>query len=208
MGRRRDPDQAAKGFPARRRTKAEIADARAQETATLLASAPIESGDGLAPPNLLHVPGTAGALAVWREYAPRLRPLNLLAEHDRHTFALFCVYTAEFYECAAIVADPAKKFREVKTVSGDKMIREHPAVGRMDVASSKMLELSKRFGLTPLDRYDLLGKQSAALGSGGGLFAPGQPPAKADKPAIDAAPATPLIGGLDGLDSAPPGRPN
>jgi P27 family predicted phage terminase small subunit len=206
MGRRPDApaDQAAKGYPGKRKTKAERRAEEVARLASLLASAPAEDSGVLSPPAFLALEACAPALAIWRRYAPHLSKLNLLHPLDRDTFALFCAYVAEFYQAAEIVSDPSKKWHKVKTVSGDEMWREHPAVARMDEARKAMLDIAKRFGLTALDRIDLLAKQR-----GGGL---GQAP--------ESNPELPLAGGsvqldpedpiglLARFDSPPPSRRN
>jgi P27 family predicted phage terminase small subunit len=202
MGRRRDPPelQAAKAYPGKRRSKTDRQIADAEALASLLAAAPAESDDALAPPALLNDGRLLPALTIWREYAPRLAKLNLFAPLDRHSFAIFCVYYADFVAAQADIN--ANGFsRLVKTVSGDRMPRNNPAVDRRDTAVKFILEFSKRFGLTPLDRLDLIGKQAGGLG--GGLFdQPGAP----KQPSKDAPQAEDGIVGLaNRFDSPPPG---
>lgn len=203
MGRRRDSfdAQEAKGFPRKRLTKAERQIAKAEELAALLAAAPSESGDHLAPPALLADPRCTPALAVWRDYTPKLAKLNLFGELDRHTFAIFCVYCAEFAAAQQDILDNGYS-KNVKTVSGDLMPRVNPSVDRRDTAQKIILEMSKRFGLTPLDQFALFANQASAPPAGG-LFA--QPtPKPADQ--RDAAPAAQddIIGSIDRFDSPPP----
>ena len=64
-------------------------------------------------------------MAVWKEYAPRLDKLHLLAQLERHTFALFCVYAGEFVVANEDVLVKGYSTR-VKTASGDYMLRENP----------------------------------------------------------------------------------
>ncbi|WP_131194060.1 P27 family phage terminase small subunit [Lichenihabitans psoromatis] len=203
MGRRPDtPElQAAKGFPGKRRSRVERQAERAAEIAALLASAPGETADPLSPPALLHHPMCAAALAVWREYVPRLVRYNLLVPLDRHTFAMFCVYTAEFAEAHQDVVKRGYS-SPVKTVSGDKMDRVNPSVDRRDNAQKIILDMAKRFGLTPLDRFSLIGHQAAARG---GLFDQQAKPTTA--PTADQTEVEPdgLLGLMDSFDSAPPG---
>ncbi|WP_374307214.1 P27 family phage terminase small subunit [Methylocella sp.] len=212
MGRRKanPDDQKAQGFPGKRRTKVERQIEQAEKLAALLASAPAESGDRLAPPALLLDPRCAPALGVWRDYTPRLAKLNLFGELDRHTFAIFCVYSAEFAAAQQDILDNGYS-RNVKTVSGDLMPRVNPSVDRRDTAQKIILEMARRFGLTPLDQMQLLGQQAAL--PMGGLFA-GQSVrpvagAAADQPSPQpetAPPAQDVVGVLDQLDSPAPGR--
>jgi P27 family predicted phage terminase small subunit len=205
MGRRRESFdvQEAKGHPRKRLTKAERQRLQAEHLAGLLAAAPSEPGDLLAPPALLVDPRLAPALAIWREYTPRLSRLNMFEPLDRQTFATFCVYYGEFIEAQKHILDHGYS-REVKTVSGDKMQRVNPNVDRRDTALKIILELSKRFGLTPLDRYALTANQAAALGiggGGGGLF---DRPGEAGRPDRSEAEKDDIVGSLDQFDSQPP----
>jgi P27 family predicted phage terminase small subunit len=210
MGRRRDtPEtQAAKGFPSKRRTKTERQIDEAEKLAALISAAPAESGDRLAPPTLLTDPRCAGALTVWREYAPKLAKLNLFTELDRHTFSIFCVYAAEFAAAQLDIMSNGYSTL-VKTISGDKMPRINPSVKRRDRAQAIVLEMSTRFGLTPVDYYRLVGQQSAA--PAGSLFAQGNGSAAAKTELAVSMPSAPdddgPIGMLGKFDSAPP-RPN
>lgn len=200
MGRGRRADaaelQEAKGNPGKRMNKAARQIAAAEAMAKMLGTAPGRENDPLAPPVFLDQ-RFAPALAVWNDYAPRLADRNLLDPLDRHTFALFCVWLGEFVTANEDIARNGYS-RLVKTVSGDKMPRENHAVARRDTAMKYVLDLSKRFGLTPLDRYALIRDQAA--GRGGGLFG-----REAPSPDSTAAEDDP-IGALDGMDSAPPGQ--
>lgn len=207
MGRRRDSldVQEAKGFPRKRLSKAERQAARALEVAELLASAPSELSDLLSPPALLTDPRCAAALAVWREFAPKLKRNNLFAALDRYTFASFCYYVGEFAEACRDLLENGYT-QSVKTVSGDVMIRVSPSAKRRDVAQGYILEYSKRFGLSPLDSYALTQAQAGALGGArGDLF--DRPESGDDgKPAAE---EPEVIGSLAKFDFPPPGtRPN
>lgn len=204
-GRRPDHPalQAAKGHPGKRKTKAERQVEQANEVAALLMASPAEPGDPFAPPAFLVDPRCAGALAVWREYVPHLAKLNLIdMKLDRHTFATFCVYVAEFAEAHNEIQANGYS-RNVRTVSGDLMPRVNPNVERRDTAHKHILDLAKRFGLTAVDRFNLLSTQRSVLSGLGGGAAASAPPAREEggQPSLDM--ASP-IGALDGLDSAPP----
>jgi P27 family predicted phage terminase small subunit len=139
---------------ATRRTKAQKAADEAARLAGLLAAAPAEADDALAPPAYIADPRLAPALATWRELAPRLSALMLVEHIDRTMFALFCYYHAEFI---AAVDDLLRTGYAVavKTVSGDRMLRRNPSVDRRDKAADMLMDLAKRFGLTKLDRFAL-----------------------------------------------------
>jgi P27 family predicted phage terminase small subunit len=215
MGRRpgNPDDQAAMGHPGKRRSKTEKAIAEAERQAKLLAL-PRADETSDSPPAYLTDPQMAPALAVWREYAPRLDQLHLLARLDRHTFALFCVYAGEFVVANEDVLVKGYSTR-VKTVSGDHMLRENPSVSRRDLAAKMVLDLSSKFGLTPADRNKLL-RDGAMRFDDETLFGRVLPQATAPA-AEDGAGSPPAaavhdgsaIGSLANFDSAPPGaKPN
>lgn len=215
MGRPKgDPlDQAAMGHPGKRKSKTEKAIAEAERQAKLLALPRAEETSD-SPPAYLSDPRLAPAMAVWREYAPRLDKLHLLARLDRHTFALFCVYAGEFVVANEDVLVKGYSTR-VKTVSGDYMLRENPSVSRRDFASKMVLELSTKFGLTPADRNKLLRDGAMQFDTetlfGRALPQPIEAPgagqaAAAPAPTVHDAAA---IGSLGAFDSPPPGaKPN
>lgn len=221
MGRRRDkPEvQKAKGYPGRRKSKVDKAIEAAQKRAELFASAPFDSNDPVAPPLMLGTPLFAPALAVWRQEAPRLKRSNLLDDEYRLLFASLCVYLSEFWQ-AAIEVQTKGYGRLVKTVSGDKMERVSPAVGVRDRAHDKVMELSQRFGFTPLDMYRLMKEQylvrdqlPGGTGTEDGLFARAR--GEAEKTRGDAHPVQPagereedVIGILSRMDSEPPKQLN
>lgn len=200
------------GHPGKRKSKTEKAIAEAERQAKLLAL-PRADESSNAPPAYLEDPRLAPALAVWREYAPRLDKLHLLARLDRHTFALFCVYAGEFVVACEDILVKGYSTR-VRTVSKDYMLRENPSVSRRDFAAKMILDLSSKFGLTPADRNKLL-RDGALQFDAETLF--GRELPKADIAPASDAPASPApvhhdaaaIGSLSAFDSAPPGaKPN
>lgn len=204
MARGRRPDhpdeQRAKGGPGRRPGKV----ARAKEVAALLSIDPEDADNILTPPSQLKLPSMTAALVVWREYAPKLHRRNVLAETDRHTLMTFCIAIAEYVTAQKDITDSGYAI-EVKTVSGDKMKRINPSVRRRDNAFGHILELSKRFGLSPADRFGLINSQRSVLGGGA---APELPLSQgAPRPEETSEPASP-IGALTSFDSPPPGRVN
>jgi phage terminase small subunit len=213
MGRRSDPPavQAAKGFPGKRLSKAQRQLAEAEALADSIAAAPTEGGEPMSPPVFLEG-GVAGLLAVslWREYAPRLAQIHLLEPTFRHTFATFCVYAAEFVLAQKDIAAKGH-YSLVKTVSGDRMPRLNPMLRVRDEAAGKVLELSKRFGLTPIDQIAIFKDHAAAAAAhGGGLFA-AQRTAVAETGAPQnaaGAEGPDPVALMSGFDSTPPARPN
>ncbi len=206
-GRRGDPPEieAAKGYPGRRKTKVDKAIERQRHLAELLAAAPGDGDNALSPPRFMDERFGA-ALAVWRDYVPKLAKLHLFEALDRFTFALFCVAVGEWAEANEDIAKTGYS-RNVKTVSGDLMPRVNPSVDRREAASKIMFEMSKRFGLTPLDRANLF-RSHAELPNGRGLFGdPARP--DAEQSAASTQPEVPApddaIGLLGRFDTPPPG---
>lgn len=204
-GRRAAPPgmEKAKGYPGKRKSKADQALEQAERVAGLLAAAPAVSGEPLAPPAFLDQ-RSAPALRIWRDLAPALVSTGRLTEEDRVIFAQFCVYAGEWV--AANEEILAKGYSQsVKTVAGGTMERTRPAVAIRERAFDVVLKLAEKFGLTPRDRYSLF-KDQAAAGLGG-LFDSRSSATSADEPQQGAA-AGPAeedpIGLLGRSNSAPP----
>jgi P27 family predicted phage terminase small subunit len=220
MGRRRQSpqQQRQRGYPGKRKSKIDRAIEEAGRLAELLAAAPASSDAPLSPPAYVNDKRMQPALAVWNEYAPQLSRSNLLDSVDRHSFAIFCVYMAEFLAAHDDILRNGYS-KAVKTISKDVMLRENPAVSRRDAAVKFVMELSKRFGLTPLDRYALMKDQFLVRdqlprrGGEGDLVdraaAKAATPAPAQDDTPPAAPAAPApegdpLGILNQFDSDPP----
>lgn len=212
MGRRADPPalQKAKGNPGRRKSAVTKRIEEADRVAELLSRAP-DGNDPLAPPAIIDGQGTAAAIAVWRELAPRLAKTHRLQAQHRPLFATFCVYFAEWVIANEDIGLNGHTQR-VKTVAGGMMERIRPIVAIRDRALDRVLELSKRFGLTPSDEYSLFKDQAIAAANNPGLFdSRPQAPPSAVTDAEQGAPPAPAgpIGAMGGMDSLPPGsRPN
>jgi P27 family predicted phage terminase small subunit len=179
----------------------------AERVAALLGQAPAH-GDPLAPPPIID--GSAPAVAVWRELAPRLRSTHRLQPHHRPMFALFCVYFAEW----ALAKEDIERnghSQRVKTVAGGAMERIRPMVAIRDRAFDMVMKLSERFGLTPSDEYSLFRDQAVAAAQNPGLFdrdAPAAAKAEGTPAAEPAEEEASLIGSLASMDSVPPARMN
>ena len=154
----------------KRLTKEQRALAEAQRLAALLADAPATSSDALAPPAFIADPRLAAARKFWVDHAEQLRALGTLERLDRFTFAMFCVYVAEFVEAEDDILAQGYSVK-VKTISGDLMPRENPSVARRAFATKMILEMSRMFGLSQVDRLNI---SKVARGSAleGDLFGP------------------------------------
>lgn len=207
MGRRPDPPGvvAAKGNPSKLKketVKGRLTEAR--RVAKLLAEAPAESARPLAPPKFLDERFPA-ALAVWRNLAPRLSETHRLAKLHRGTFAMFCVYYAEW---VAANEDIAKHgfYQVVETVVGGAMERIRPIVKIREIAFANCMTLSSEFGLTPADEYALFRDQRLAAQNNADLFdeaeTPEEPVAEASQEPVRRS----IVGSLGAMDGIPPGQ--
>jgi P27 family predicted phage terminase small subunit len=215
MGRRpgNPLDQAAMGYPGKRKSKTEKAIAEAERLAELLVAARAQTPSD-AKPGYLRDRRLAAASAMWDDYAPRLDRLHLLSQLDLHLFGVFCIYAAEFVAANEDILTKGYSVL-VKTISGDKMPRENPAVARRDFAAKMTIDLSSKFGLSPQDRHRLLAAGAMQFDDETlfGRHVVRQAPAD-EKPAPIDEPAPPIdhgsaIGTLSQFDSVPPGiKPN
>ncbi len=157
---------AGKNQVKKRLTKAERAIANAERLAQLLVSAPAAADGLLAPPAFITDQRLAPALQFWKEHAEQFSKLGTLEQPDRFTFAMLCVYAAEFVAAEDDILASGFSVK-VKTISGDRMARENPSVARRDFAAKMILDLSRSFGLTKLDRLNLarLGRAANAAPS-------------------------------------------
>jgi phage terminase small subunit len=107
-----------------------------------------------AAPALLNDPRLAIAKQFWADHAPRLAAIGTLDDLSRINLALLAVYVGDFVVAQDDILDHGFAVR-VKTISGDMMPRENPAVARRDYAAKMILELGRHFGLSKLDRLNL-----------------------------------------------------
>lgn len=159
MGRRPDTPQMqdSKGNPGKRMSKAARALAEAERLAALMAAAPAESNNPLAPPAILEIPALLPALEVWRRYVPRLRDMNIIKpEIHRDMFALFCIHLADYYKA---VQEVAEKGSEYRTKTG--FIRPRRAALLKEHLPPVLMDMSKKWGLTAIDFYSLIREQAA-----------------------------------------------
>jgi phage terminase small subunit len=222
-GRRADDpqDQKAKGYPGKRKSKTERALEAMERAAARDAKLFATAGKGVdlqALPIFLADKRLAAAQTIWTEYAPRLDKLHLLATLDRYTFAMFCLYSAEFVLANKDILDHGYSVM-VTTVAGSKkskasgtqMPRLNPSVDRRDFAAKMMLDLAGKFGFTPLDRNRLI-REHAMREDEETLFGrirsqPAQPHPQQQPAATDIVEeASAMIGSLGRLDTPPPNR--
>jgi len=212
MGRRGpkpDPDQAAKGFPGRRRSKAVRDAEEAARLAKLLAPS---AGPAAELPQMLQDPKYAAAAVVWRKLAPELRRTHRLPVEAEFFFVQTCIYAQEWV-AATEDLHTTGFIQQVQTVAGGKMERRRPRSFDRQQAYSNLMELSARFGLTPHDLYTLFKDQANAALTNPGLFGE-ERRAALDRPAADPVEAAPahagrIGGGFERLKAqAAPAKPN
>lgn len=220
MGRRKlDPrDKKRRGNPDQRKSKTDREIERIEQMAATDAKLLAAAGDPAdlqALPVFINDKRLAPAIEVWKEYAPRLDKLQLLTTLDRHTFAMFCIYVAEFALANRDILEKGYSIM-VTTVAGSKskakgsqMPRLNPSVDRRDHAAKMMLDLAAKFGFTPLDRAKLISLQ-AMREDEQTLFGRVRPAQVAPVLASAAPPPSQSAAGSGrSLDSRPPGaRPN
>jgi P27 family predicted phage terminase small subunit len=162
MGRRPDTPamQAAKGSPGKRMSKADRAQAEAARVASMIAAAPAELGDALAPPQMMLDPRLAPAIAVWRELVPELRSMNILKSVDRLVFAMFCLLVADYWAARKDVLENGH-YTWWQPAHGNKKRIKSPAADDAVHLTKVILDMAKEYALTPLARYALLREQSA-----------------------------------------------
>ncbi|MCX5518460.1 phage terminase small subunit P27 family [Kaistia defluvii] len=191
-GRRPDiATQDEKGNPGKRRK----AKPSINDRIKILAEAPPASSDALSPPLLFGLDEFAGAVQIWNEYVPELRRRNVLDRLDRHSMAMFCYYLDRFWSAVKRLAQDGETQR-VRTTSGGYRIHDHPAVAHRDDAAKIVMDLSVRFGFTPLDRYKLIREMVGTGAPAGQLFGdnPGHGKDHAEQPSEELSDANSIAG--------------
>jgi len=198
-GPKADPMQAAKGFPSRRRGKAERAAAEAARVAALLA--PVE-GANADLPAMLQDPKYAPAAMVWRKMAPELKRTHRLPVESEFFFVQLCVYAQEWVATTEDLHTHGFD-QSIQTVAGGKMERRRPKTLDRQQAYSNCMDLSAKFGLTPHDLYTIFKGQAAVAPNNPGLFGD----ERRSQPEPEE--TTTRVGGFNRMRSAPPAeRPN
>ena len=83
----------------------------------------------------------------WRRVARPLRDAGILTELDRTMLALYCCAVDDFLTCREIIARDGSILTSAK---GGRY--QHPAVGMMTNAWSRVLKSGAEFGLSPVSR--------------------------------------------------------
>jgi P27 family predicted phage terminase small subunit len=194
-----DAAQEAKGYPGRRRSKADKAAIEAARVAQLIA--PLTADQVGDVPAMLQDPKYAAAAAIYRKLAPELRRTHRLPAESETLFTAFCIYWQEWITATEDLH--IKGFsQDIKTVAGGKMERRRPMTLDRQQAWANCVDLSGRFGLTPSDMYGLFKGQAAVAPTNPGLFGEDRKPTEPD-------PQPGRVGALGRMRSTPPAeRPN
>lgn len=201
-GPKPDPAQAAKGYPGRRVAKADKVAADAAKLAALLAPS---TNPEVNLPALLQDPKYQAAAVVWTRLAGELRRTHRLPKESEFFLVQLCIYAQEWVDATEDLHRVGFT-QNVKTTTGGRMERRRPKTFDRQQAFSNMGELSRKFGLTPVDMYDLFKGQANAAATNPGLFGDER---SAPQPVEQQPVQTGRIGGLGALRSTPPGeRPN
>lgn len=194
-GPRPDPDQAVKGYPGKRRSKADREAEKALELAKLLA--PL-TGPAAELPAMLRDAKYAPAAVVWKRLAPELRRTHRLPPESEFFFVQTCIYAQEWV-AATEDLHTVGFVQHIETVAGGKMERRRPRSFDRQQAYSNLMELSARFGLTPHDLYTLFKDQAGAAISNPGLFGEDRrAPAPKPEAAAGDEPLGPPVGRIGG----------
>lgn len=168
MGRRAKPDQikAVAGNPGKRKRT------RPQPSSKPAAPASIAVASRDKPPTWLT---NVVAKRIWSNVWPSLTRMRFANETDAPAFGRYCQYFAEWIEATKALNKDGKT-QNVGTVSGDTMVRLHPAVKVRELAERHMMAMEDRYALNPQARFSLAQQllDKPGLGAPGDLFEHGE----------------------------------
>ena len=130
------------------------------------------------------------ARTIWARIAPDLSRNNMLAPSDVDALARYCIHLEEWSTHTATLRKEGST-QEVKTTSGDVMIRLHPAAKLREIAEKRLLDLEDRFGLNPRHRLAILRDMGALQIPLGDLFSRSDVSASVDKNPVMSSEAMP-----------------
>jgi P27 family predicted phage terminase small subunit len=178
VGRRKDApaQQAAKGYPGRRKSReqraaAELA-AKAQQAADQVAG---QRDPFAAPAMFRQAPAYyARALDVWNDTIRGLKLMGRLDSRYAPSIAIYCVAVQE-WETACKHIRQHGFVQKVKRTTGDSWLRQNPMLDVRSAAESTIRDKAREFGLSPLFDQELLKVQSfnRSAGSQADLFEEG-----------------------------------
>ena len=89
-------------------------------------------------------------MEYWERNAPRLIDCGVLTNKDYDAFCKLCDIYADWRDCQAKIKKSGL-FYKTTSDRGAMRIVEHPAVARKSAAFKDMMNLERKFGLTPID---------------------------------------------------------
>ncbi|MFC5421963.1 P27 family phage terminase small subunit [Bosea eneae] len=178
MGRRKDApaQQAAKGYPGRRKSREQRAAAELAAKAQQAADQVAGQRDPFAAPAMFRQAPSyyARALQVWSDMIRSLRLMGRLDSRFAPSIAIYCVAVQE-WEAACKHIRQHGFVQEVVRTTGDKWLRPNPMLDVRAAAESTIRDKAREFGLSPLFDQELLKVQSfnRSAGQQGDLFGEG-----------------------------------
>lgn len=213
MGRRKDDplEQAAKGFPGRRRGKVEAAIEAAAQAAEAMPSS--SDNPYPLPVEFQRSPVYwAVAIRIWNEKSEVLKAAGRRRPGYRSTLTRYCMWSQFFFSASEQLRRDLPKGGatiKVKKGDGETVLRQHPNIDFMAKAETALRLLDAEFGFTPVRDADLTKVESFNATQGRlplGGSAPSQPQqGRSQETAVTNDP----MELMNSADSPPPGtRPN
>ena len=210
MGRRKDNplEQAAKGFPGRRKGKV---DKEIEAVVTSVDDDAVRSGDPFPLPALFRKQPAywKHAIGLWRELSVVLAATGRRKPAYRAALTRYCIWTQLYMTTAEqLRRDLPRGGTTVKVKKGDgnEVYRTHPGLEFMAKAETQLRLLDSEFGLTPMRDQDLMKLETFNAGQGRLPF--DQPPGGGRERGDDAADPDPM-GIMNDDGRLPPGiKPN
>jgi phage terminase small subunit len=156
MGRRKDPEQAAKGYPGRRRKRIEAEIAAAAEAA----EREVPSGDRAAPPTIFTQAPVyyRRALQLWVQLSKVLETGGRRRPGYRSALTRYCLWS-QYHEQAATTLRRDCPNGELTMVwkmgHGAEKVLPHPSFRILEAAEPILRALEGEFGFTPRADADL-----------------------------------------------------
>lgn len=206
MGRRKDNplEQAAKGYPGRRKSAVEK---EIEAIANQVAAVPDAAADPFPLPDIFKKSPVywKGAIAIWNAQGEVLRVSGRRRPAYRHGLARYCIWQHFFYEACESLRKNGQTITFTKGDGNDKMQR-NPALDMMRTASVELRLLENEFGFTPSADNDLL-KVEGFNADQGRLPLGGEHPSskRASTPETEVEAGHDPMGMMNDTDSPPPG---
>jgi P27 family predicted phage terminase small subunit len=99
---------------------------------------------------------SADAKVVYDRFGPELRRLNILRSSDEPAFWRYCETLSRFCRLGEVIRKFGAEYYVAKSVTGEKMMRLHPAFIAQERYVRRLESLEDRFGLTPMARQQYM----------------------------------------------------